>query len=45
MLKSMFFIMRKKYDKKSKQFYVCVGGNHFELEGQTKVMLIEKYET
>ena len=25
--------------------YVCVGGNHFELEGQTKVILIEKHET
>ena len=26
-------------------FYVCVGGNHFELEGQTKVISLEKYET
>ena len=26
-------------------FYVCVGGNHIELEGQTKVILIEKNET
>ena len=26
-------------------FYVCVGGNHFKLEGQTKVILIEKHET
>ena len=28
-----------------KSFYVCFGGNHFELEGQTKVILIEKHET
>ena len=26
-------------------FYVCVGGNRLELEGQTKVILIEKHET
>ena len=23
-------------------FFVCVGGNHFKIEGQTKVILIEK---
>ena len=26
-------------------FYVCVGGNHFEFEGQTKVIFIGKHET
>ena len=26
-------------------FYVCVGGNHFEFEGQTKVISIEKHES
>ena len=26
-------------------FQVCVGSNHFELEGQTKVIVIEKHET
>ena len=26
-------------------FYVCVGGNHFVLESQTKVILLEKHET
>ena len=26
-------------------FYVCVGGNHFELEGQTKVILIKKQKS
>ena len=26
-------------------FYVWVGGDHFELEGQTKFILIKKHET
>ena len=25
-------------------FYVCVGGKHIELGGQTKVILIEKHD-
>ena len=27
------------------RFYLCVDGDHFEFEGQIKVILIEKHET
>ena len=42
-IKQMLFMILVHVIKK--HFYLSVGGNHFDFEGQIKVIFIEKHET